>query len=393
MESPMKKYCKALVNLAIAVVVLLLIVLLLPKVLIFFLPFVIGWIIAWIASPLVRFFEEKLKLKRKAGSAFVIVVVIGLVVLCIYLIGAKVVEEAVGFINALPYMWENAEADFVEIGDRLSVIYARFPENVQETLAAIGEEASTFIGDLLGRISSPTIAAVGNFAKRLPAWLISIIMCLLSSYFFVAERNHVSEWCHKHVPRFLMERFVMIKSSLGKSVGGYFKAQLKIEIWMYLLLVIGLSILKVDYVLLIAFGIAILDLLPFFGTGTVMVPWAIIKILSADYQMAIGLLIIWGVGQLARQIIQPKIVGDSIGVPPIPTLLLLFFGYKVGGVLGMIVAVPLGLLLYTMYEEGVFDTTKNSVLILIAGINRFRRLKPHDLEEVEDMMEVERKTK
>ncbi len=393
MEKPMKKYCKALVNLAIAVFALLFLVFLLPKVLVFFLPFVIGWIIAWIASPLVRFFEEKLKLKRKAGSAFVIVVVIGLVVLCIYLIGAKIVDESIGFINALPDMWENAVADFEEIGERLNVIYARFPKDMQDTLAAIGEEASTFIGDFLGRISSPTIAAVGNFAKRLPAWLISIIMCLLSSYFFVAERNHVNEWCHDHIPHLLMERLSMVKHSLGRSVGGYFKAQLKIEIWMYLLLVIGLSILKVDYVLLIALGIAILDLLPFFGTGTVMVPWAIIKILSADYQMAIGLLIIWGVGQLARQIIQPKIVGDSIGVPPIPTLLLLFFGYKVGGVLGMIIAVPLGLLLYTLYEEGVFDTTKNSVLILIAGINRFRKLKPHDLEEVEDMLEAERKIK
>ena len=98
-----------------------------------------------------------------------------------------------------------------------------------------------------------------------------------------------------------------------KSVGGYFKAQLKIEVWMYLLLVVGLSVLRVDYVLLIALGIAFLDLLPFFGTGTVMVPWALIKIFSGDYKMAIGLLIIWGGGQLARQIIQPKIGGRAWG--------------------------------------------------------------------------------
>ena len=148
---------------------------------------------------------------------------------------------------------------------------------------------------------------------------------------------------------------------------------------MYLLLVIGLSILKVDYALLIAIGIAFLDFLPFFGTGTVMVPWAIIKILSSDYQMAVGLLIIWGVGQLARQIIQPKIVGDSMGVPSIPTLLLLYVGYKLSGVIGMIIAIPLGLIIYTMYEEGVFDTTKNSIRILVSGINRFRKLKDDDL--------------
>ncbi len=83
--------------------------------------------------------------------------------------------------------------------------------------------------------------------------------------------------------------------------------------------------------------------------------------------------------------IQPKIVGDSIGVPPLPTLFLLYIGYKLGGVLGMILAVPLGLLVYSLYEEGAFDTTKNSILILTAGINRFRRLDKGDMSEVEEM--------
>ena len=173
-----------------------------------------------------------------------------------------------------------------------------------------------------------------------------------------------------------------MKRSLTRAIGGYLKAQLKIEIWMYLLLVIGFSILRVDYALLIAIGVAFLDLLPFFGTGTVLVPWAIIKLFSGNYLMAIGLLIIWGVGQLARQLIQPKIVGDSIGVPPIPTLFLLFIGYKIGGVIGMILAVPLGIIIYTMYQEGAFDTSVNSLKILVAGVNNFRRLTEEDMEHI-----------
>ena len=88
--------------------------------------------------------------------------------------------------------------------------------------------------------------------------------------------------------------------------------------------------------------------------------------------MAIGLLIIWGIGQLARQLIQPKIVGDSVGMPPLPTLFLLYIGYKLGGVVGMIVAVPIGLIALTMYQEGALQTTKDSVKILTAGINHFR---------------------
>lgn len=381
----MKKYWKALANIAIAFIILLAVLMLLPKVLIFFMPFVIGWVIALLASPPVRFFEEKLKLKRKAGSAFVIIAVIALVVLVLYLVCAKLVDEVVGLISALPQMWEAAESDFAEINRNLSVFYKRLPVDVQNSIADFVEEIGTYVGEAFSKVSQPTISAVGNFAKQLPSTIIAIIMALLSAYFFVAERASLSEWLHEHMPSSVRARYLMIKHSLVKAVGGYLKAQLKIEVWMYLLLVIGLSILKVNYALLIALGIAILDFLPFFGTGTVMVPWAILKILSGDYTMAIGLLIIWGVGQLARQVIQPKIVGDSVGVPPIPTLFFLYIGYKFGGVFGMIVAVPVGLIIITMYEEGAFDTTKNSILILIAGINSFRKLEKADMAGVEEM--------
>lgn len=383
----LKKYLKALANLGVALVILLLVIFLLPRLLIWFMPFVVAGIISLIASPLVRFFEEKIKLKRKAGSAFVIIVVIALVVLVLYLVGAKLIEEGIGFINALPDMWASMETDLAGVGNSLSVIIDKLPGNTQEAIENLGNQVGEFMGGLFERIGTPTITAVGNFAKQLPTLLINIIMCLLASYFFVADRYQIGAWVRKHTPASVISRYDMIRKSIIKSVGGYFKAQLKIEVWMYLLLVVGLSILRVDYVLLIALGIAFLDLLPFFGTGTVMVPWAVIKIFSGDYKMAIGLLVIWGGGQLARQLIQPKIVGDSIGVAPVPTLFLLFIGYKLGGVVGMIIAVPLGVLLNTMYQEGVFDTTKNSIAILISGLNHFRRLQPEDMEVVEVMRE------
>lgn len=380
-----RKYFKALVNLAVAVVVLLLVVLLLPRLLIWFMPFVMAGIISMIASPMVRFFEEKIKLKRKVGSAFVIIVVIALVVLVLYLVGSKLIEEGLGLLNALPDMWSSVKEDLASVGESLNGIYGKLPRDTQATIANLGDQVGEFMAGLFERIGTPTITAAGNFAKQLPSVLIGIIMCLLASYFFVADRYLIGSWIRKYTPVSIMSRYDMIRRSILKSVGGYFKAQLKIEIWMYLLLVIGLSVLRVDYVLLIALGIAFLDLLPFFGTGTVMVPWAVIKIFSGDYKMAVGLLIIWGGGQLARQIIQPKIVGDSIGVAPIPTLFLLYIGYKVGGVIGMIIAVPLGMLVSTMYQEGAFDTTKNSIAILVSGLNRFRKLQPEDLEVVEEM--------
>lgn len=381
----MKKYIKALTNLAVALAIFLLVILLLPRLLIFFSPFVVGWVVALIASPLVRFLEEKVKIKRKAGSAFVIIVVIGLVVLVLYLVGVKLVQEIMSLIDSLPDIWLGLESEFSEIGNNLNVVYSRLPDNVQASISDMIQSVGTYLGEIFGQMSSPTIEGVGNFAKQVPSMIIALIMALLSAYFFVAERESINEWFRRHMPASVQTNYRILRHSLVNAVGGYLKAQLRIEIWMYLLLVIGLTILQVNYALLIALGIAFMDILPFFGTGTIMVPWAIIKILSSDYKMAVGLLIIWGVGQLVRQVIQPKIVGDSLGMPPLPTLILLYMGYRLSGVIGMIIAVPIGLIVVNMYEEGAFETTKNSIRILVAGLNRFRRLEPEDMEVVEEM--------
>lgn len=391
MKPSSKTYFKVVMNLGIAVFTILLLIFLVPRIIVFFMPFVIGWIIALIANPLVRFFEEKLKIRRKAGTVFVIIAVIALVVLAAYLIGAKVVKEAVGLVNELPEMWNGLEDDFRVIGKNMDILYSRFPKDIRNAIANIGEQMDGYVGEIVSKMGTPTIEAVGNFAKNLPAIIIAIIMSLLSAYFFVAEREYILISMKNHMPEAITYRWNMMARSFKRAIGGYFKAQFKIEIWMYLLLLVGLSVLKVNYAFLIAFGIAILDLLPIFGTGTVLIPWAVIKVLSADYKMALGLLIIWCGGQLARQIIQPKIVGDSIGVPPLPTLFLLFIGYKLAGVFGMIIAVPIGIILINMYEEGVFDTTKNSLKILLAGINNFRRLNEDDMVGIKAYEEEQRK--
>ena len=382
-SSRKRTYLKVFLNLGISLCILLVCVFLLPRIIIWFMPFVTGWIIALIASPLVHFFEKRLKIRRKAGTAFVIISVIALVILAGYLIGAQLVEQIAEFIGDVPKLWEAAQEDFAQIGEKLSVALKYLPSELQLTINSITGNVQEYFGGIMESISEPTITALGNFVGSLPNIVISVIMSLLFAYFYVADKGYLSGLLEKAIPDSVLVRLQMIKRGLTKAVGGYFKAQLKIEVWMYLLLGIGFSILQVKYAFLIAIGVAILDLLPFFGTGTVLIPWAIIKFLSADYKMVIGLLIIWGVGQLARQLIQPKIVGDSVGLAPIPTIILLFVGYRVAGVIGMIIAVPIGIIILNLYEEGVIDTTINSLKILYAGISNFRHLTKEDMEEVE----------
>ncbi len=390
MRRALKIYLKVTMNLFAALVAVLICIFLLPRCIWFFMPFILGWLISLIASPVVRFFEEKLKVRRKAMSAVVIVAVLAVVVLLVYLLIVKLVREGVTFINELPNIWNTILSEFNKVGANLQGVYDRMPADMQSTIDHIILEMGNYMSSMTGKMELPSFEAVGNAAKQIPDIFLAVVMCLLSAYFFVADKGYMAAAAEKFIPASVRHYLDLIRRSFRNAVGGYFKAQFKIECWIYILLVIGLMILGVDYAFLVAFGIAVLDFLPVFGTGTVMVPWAVIELLSENYRMMFGLIAIWLIGQLVRQVIQPKIVGDSIGMDAIPTLFLLYIGYRAAGVLGMILAVPIGIILVNLYEEGAFDTTRQSLRILVAGFNHFRRIRPDDMAVVE---EYERETK
>ncbi len=375
------KYCKAVMNLLTAGVFLGAAVFILPRLLGFFMPFVVGWIIAMIANPLVQFFEKRIKIRRKAGSAIVIIMVLAGVVLMGYLLISRLMAEGAGFMADLPILWKRLERELELVSVNLTNFYARFPDGLRGRLDAVTENLGNSISGLINTLSVPTVSAVGNFARNIPSVLIGTIMCLLSSYFFVADKENIGNFLRKYVPEGIREKGRIMSSGLTGAVGGYFVAQFRIECVIYVVLFVGLLVVGVKYSFLIAFLIAVLDFLPVFGAGAVLWPWALIELLAGEFRMALSLMIIWGVAQLLRQIIQPKFVGDSIGLPPVPTLFLLYIGYKLGSVAGMILAVPVGIVVLRMYEAGFFDTTRDSIRILVNGFNRFRRLEPEELED------------
>ena len=129
-----RTYLKVVVNLGIMLICLLLCFLVLPRVIFMFMPFVVGWIIALIASPMVRFFEKKLRIKRKAGSAVVIIAAIALVFLGGYFLGLKLTEEIGNFIDELPDMWENTLKDFGEVEEKLTAAGRYLPVDVQDKI-------------------------------------------------------------------------------------------------------------------------------------------------------------------------------------------------------------------------------------------------------------------
>ena len=373
-----KHYCKIFLNISIPCISLILLFWLGPKLILFFMPFVVGYILAKLANPLVAFISEKCKIRRKAVSVFVIIVVLGIVALIIYGIVNFLGKQLADFIVDLPDMWEAAEAELRKAAAHFTKLFNRLPADSQEKFLSFQSSLDVYISEIISKVSTPTVTAIGNAAKHIPDVIIGIIMCFLSAYFFIADKDYTGNFLKKYMPESLLVKWNLVWESLVRSIGGYFKAQLKIEVWMYLLLYAGLMIAKVNYAALVALGIAFLDFFPIFGTGTVLAPWAVIEFLNGDYIQAIIFIVLWGGGQLLRQIIQPKIMGDSMGVPPIPTLFLLYIGWKFNGVWGMIIALPIAIIILNLDEAGIFDQFKMSLKYLVRDVNRFRRFNSDD---------------
>ena len=108
-----KKYGKAFTNLFLIVIIVLGCIFIAPKIILLFMPFIIGWFLAMLANPMVRFFEEKIRIKRKAGSALVIVSVIAVICFLIYVLGNRLIKEFLGLMQIIPDMWHNMELEFV----------------------------------------------------------------------------------------------------------------------------------------------------------------------------------------------------------------------------------------------------------------------------------------
>ena len=271
-----------------------------------------------------------------------------------------------------PSMYEDLERGFAQIGSMGSELFSRLPTGVQNGWHSLVSNLDETIGALISQIGEPTIEIAGNMAKRIPSILVGVIVALVSAYFFISEKDSLNLWVKRVVPEPVTSRMSMVADNLKYAVGGYFKAQFKIMAVVFTILLIGFALIGIHYSILLALGIAFLDFLPFFGTGTALIPWGIYKFLVGDYRTLVALAVLYGVTQLVRQLIQPKLVGDSMGLNPLYTLFLLYVGYRLGSVLGMIFAVPLGLIVINLYKAGAFDYILDDVKILTEGILSLR---------------------
>ena len=369
----MKRYLRMILNIVIPFLGLCLVIFLGPRLLRFFMPFVVGWILALLANPLVRFLERRVKLVRRHGSMLIIIAALAIVIGLFYGAGLLVYREMGSFLADAPEIYQSVIA---EIGDALQngrKLVEYFPQNLQPPLLAFSDNLDGLFGKLVSRAAEPTVQIAGHVAKSIPNLLVNMVIIILSSYLFLADRESIMRWLKEHLPAFVFRYIEYMKRDAKGLIGGYFLAQFRIMCVVALILAAGFLVLGVRYGVLLAFLTAILDFLPIFGTGTVLFPWAVVKLFAGEYAYATGLILLYILTQVVRQIIQPKIVGESMGLPPLMTLFLLYLGFKLRGLTGMILAVPVGLVFINFYKYGAFDSMIRNFRMLMEAIQKFRR--------------------
>lgn len=368
-----KLYPKIAATLFTALIIVLLCIFLLPKLIGFFFPFVVGWIIALIANPLVRFMEKKIKIVRKHSSAIIIIAVLAAVIGILYGAGSFLIRELLQFLRDVPEIYTALGIKMNLFLERISAITAKLPYNNTSSFDDIVKRVGESISVYMANYKLPTFSDAGNFAKNIADGLFSAIIIILSSYFFIAERDKLVMAWRKAVPCFILDKVDMIVNNFKRAIGGYLRAQFKLMAIVFVILWIGFLLLQVDYAFLFAFLVAFIDLLPFFGTGAVLWPWAVYEFIIGRYGNAVFLLIIYILCQVIKQVLQPKMVGDSIGVSPLATLFFMFIGYKLGDLGGLIIGIPIGMVIVNFYRSGLFDNIIRSVKILLNDLFDYLR--------------------
>ncbi len=367
---------RILANLALSILGIVLIIIFLPRVFKFFLPFILAGILAMMATPLVKLIRKKLKLTQKLGSAIVIVLVIAAVVGVLYGVLYFVITQASKLLNdkeAIISGVNDAKNRLAE-SEVMKAIFDILPKNVQSFISGTSEDVIKSFQDMMGDLNLPSLSDASDFVTTGVDLLFGIIVTFIAAYFFTAQQTEIINWFQVHIPGSTMSYFRLIKDNFKKAVGGYFKAQFKIMLIMFAIMFIWFEIMDINYSALVAFGVSFLDFLPVFGMGAVLWPWIIIDLIAGNYTEAILLGVLYGICQLIRQVLQPKLVSDAVEMNPLLTLIFMYIGYKLmNGIWGLILGIPIGMVIVSLFRIGAFDRLTKGIKIIVKMINDFRK--------------------
>lgn len=341
---------KVLIKIAYVVVIFAAMYFLLPVVISYALPFIFAYIIAKIISPMVDGINKCLKMPKKVSILVTLLLFMTVIGWLIYTLVYQAIYELQRLAVVLPGMFEK-NSTIPEWGEKLQGFFNTLPLAVRGFIANTAQNLS---GNLASFLEPATTALVGfatKFAASIPGGIIAVVITLLSAYFMCSDKDKIYKFMEEHIPSKYLERVRFLKSDLYKACGGYIKAQLILMSITFVVLLGGFLILGVDSAVLVAFVVAIVDAIPVLGTGTVLIPWALVSLFAGQYFLAVGLAVVYLLTFFMRRFAEPKIISHQIGLNPLLTLIAVYVGYRAIGVLGMILGPILTIIVINFFKS------------------------------------------
>lgn len=339
-------------------------------------PFIIAVLVALILQKPIRAISKKTKIKRSIVGAVSVFLILSVIVTVIVFVGYRLVSEFKGLgsyivekLHDLPELIRTAEGWIIShlaflpdsIENSLADTVSGFVDNlliyIERGEPAGGMELNAESFDL--SIITTPLGGLISTAKHIPAVLTAALISIIASFFVTCDYDSLTRLIKNNISEEHEATIIKVKKLFGDIIGKMIKSYATIIFVTFCEITIGLNILKLigvydgGYIIAISVGTAILDILPVFGTGTVLVPWAVINLFNGNIGLGIGLLVIYGLITVIRQILEPRLVAMNVGLPPIVTLAGMYLGLQLFGFVGLFALPITFVMLKVLNEEGI----------------------------------------
>ncbi len=348
-----------LINTAYVLVIIGIVYVIFAHVLGYIMPFLVGFLFAAMFQPLIRLLHRMTKIPIKWISFIVILLFFSLVFFILSLIGFEIFLFLRSFFSDLPQLYVNTILPYLQdLADRLSDFIA----GLDPTLVSAYEEFFDVIigstGNIISTVADAVVGWISSAATRTPMMLVSWLVTIIVTFFIAIDYQRIIGFIKSQLSEKTNALLTDIMGHFAWLLRKYGKSYLIIVTVTFLELSVGLSILGINNAIIIAFLIAIFDILPVVGTGGIVIPWAIYTLIDGNTTLGIGLLIVYVIVTIVRNVIEPRIVGNQVGLHPVLTLFAMYVGVRLIGFFGLFIAPMSLVILKNLHESGKITLLK-----------------------------------
>lgn len=312
-----------------------------PTVLDILMPFLLAFIMAWAFNPIVQLLHKRLKLTRKLFS-FVLVLTLYAILLGLFLFfTGQVISQVTELARAMPGIVSQLQRLYNRLTESVSLILDRLPPEYDtfraETLSIL-EGAWSWLRELIARALRGAVGLTSDVALALPEFVIFLTVLVLASCFITADFPNLRENIYGYIGKRGKNSLTLMGRSFRTAVLGYFRSQLIFALVDIAIILVVFFLIDVPYPLPIALILCVLDFLPFFGAGTVLVPWGILCVVLGFSKMGAQLLLLYATLYILRRIFEPRVLGGATGFSSLQMLFAMYAGMKLYGVMGLVIA-------------------------------------------------------